>query len=85
MNQAVTLHLGRLPSLGPLFELFNAGKHLNHIAEPVLWAELEKEQEQYQELFGRLGFPLRQCEQQRQPHHTPAGAVVYAAVRVEGR
>lgn len=59
MNQAVTLHLGRLPSLGPLFELFNAGKHLNHIAEPVLWAELEKEQEQYQELFGRLGFTLR--------------------------
>lgn len=59
MNQAATLHLERLQSLGPLFELLNAGKHLNHIAEPVLWAELEKEQEQYQELFGRLGFKLR--------------------------
>ena len=59
MTQAATLHLGRLPNLGPLFELFNAGKHLNHIAEPALWAELEKEQEQYQELFGRLGFTLR--------------------------
>lgn len=59
MTQAATLHLGRLPNLGPLFELFNAGKHLNHIAEPALWAELEKEQEQYQELFARLGFALR--------------------------
>ena len=59
MIQAATLHLVRLPNLGLLFDLFNAGKHLNHIAEPALWAELEKEQEQYQELFGRLGFTLR--------------------------
>ncbi len=59
MIQAATLYLGRLPHLGELFELFNAGKHLNRIAEPALWAELEKEQEQYQALFASLGFNLR--------------------------
>lgn len=59
MTQAATLYLGRLPHLGELFELFNAGKHLNRVAEPALWAELEKEQEQYQTLFASLGFDLR--------------------------
>ncbi|HFS0969403.1 TPA: hypothetical protein ACHY2P_006461 [Pseudomonas aeruginosa] len=54
-----TLFLGRLPHLGQLFELFNAGKQLNRIAEPVLWAELENEQDQYQTLFASLGFELR--------------------------
>ncbi|MNF71389.1 hypothetical protein D3C84_533390 [compost metagenome] len=59
MTQAATLYLGRLPHLGELFERFNAGKHLNRVAEPALWAELEKEQEQYQTLFASLGFDLR--------------------------
>ncbi|MFI8607514.1 condensin complex protein MksE [Pseudomonas sp. NPDC077649] len=59
MTQAATLYLGRLPHLGELFDLFNAGKHLNRVAEPTLWAELEKEQEQYQALFSSLGFSLR--------------------------
>jgi hypothetical protein len=59
MTQAATLYLGRLPHLGELFERFNAGKHLNRVAEPALWAELEKEQEQYQTLFACLGFNLR--------------------------
>lgn len=59
MTQAATLYLGRLPHLGELFERFNAGKHLNRVAEPALWAELEKEQEQYQMLFASLGYDLR--------------------------
>ena len=58
-NQHAILHTGRMPSLPELFELFNAGKHLNRVAEPALWAELEKEQEQYQTLFTSLGFTLR--------------------------
>lgn len=58
MNTVTTLHLDRLPSLGQLFELFNAGRHLNRVAEPALWAELEAQQEQYQLLFARLGFRL---------------------------
>jgi hypothetical protein len=58
MTQSVNLDLGLLPSLGELFDAFNAGKHLNRTAEPALWAELESEQKQYQELFGRLGFNL---------------------------
>lgn len=59
MNQSAALYLGRLPHLGELFELLNAGKHLNRVAEPALWAELETEQEQYQALFASLGFSLR--------------------------
>ena len=59
MTQAATLHLGRLLHLGELFERFNAGKHLNRVVEPALWAELEKEQEQYQTLFASLGYDLR--------------------------
>lgn len=58
-TQPPTLFLGRLPHLSQLFELFNAGKQLNRIAEPALWAELENEQDQYQTLFASLGFELR--------------------------
>ena len=58
-NQPATLHVGRMPRLGELFKRFNAGRHLNRVAEPALWAELEQEQEQYQALFSSLGYQLR--------------------------
>lgn len=58
-NQPATLHVGRIPRLGELFKLFNTGRHLNRVAEPALWAELEQEQEQYQALFSSLGYQLR--------------------------
>lgn len=51
--------LGRLTQLRELFRLFNNGKHLNRVAEPALWAELEREQDAYQALFGALGYELR--------------------------
>ena len=59
MTQASPLYPACLPNLGVLFERFNAGKHLNRISEPALWAELEGELEQYRALFAQLGFDLR--------------------------
>lgn len=53
------MHMERLTSLAELFKLFNAGKHLNKLSSPALWAELEKEQTQYQALFASLGYRLQ--------------------------
>lgn len=53
------IDLQRLPSLRELFEHLNAGKHLNRLAQQRLWAELEREQAQYEALFGALGYTLR--------------------------
>ena len=51
--------IGQLSQLAELFRLFNNGKHLNRIAEPALWAELEREVTTYRELFTSLGYELR--------------------------
>lgn len=55
----LTTLLSQMPALAELFRLFLSGKHLNRIAEPVLWAELEQQQASYAELFAALGFELR--------------------------
>ena len=39
--------------------MLNAGRHVNRLSEPVLWAELEREAPQYECLFGALGYALR--------------------------
>ena len=57
MTTAFTLE--SMPSLAELFRLFLSGKHLNRIAEPSLWAELEKQEEGYRSLFAALGYELR--------------------------
>jgi len=53
------LDLGQLTRLTELFRLFNNGKHLNRVADPALWAELEREQDAYRSLFAALGYELR--------------------------
>ena len=51
--------LAPMPSLGELFRIFLSGKHLNRVAEPTLWAELEKQEACYVSLFEALGYELR--------------------------
>lgn len=58
MNAFIS-HLQSLTALSELFRLFHSGKHLNRVADPALWAELERESEIYQSLFSALGFNLR--------------------------
>ena len=53
------LYLHKLPLLGELFAFLNSGKHLNRMAEPQLWAELERERDAYQQIFTSLGCALR--------------------------
>ena len=55
----VPFTLESMPSLADLFRLFLSGKHLNRIAEPALWAELEKQEAVYRSLFAALGYELR--------------------------
>lgn len=55
----LTPPLAQMPSLAELFRLFLSGKHLNRMAEPTLWAELEKHEASYAGLFAALGFELR--------------------------
>lgn len=59
MSAPSSIDLQRLPVLRELFEHLNAGKHLNRMAQPRLWAELEREQGQYETLFAALGYVLR--------------------------
>ena len=59
MSTLPSIDLQRLPCLRELFELLNAGKHLNRLAQQRLWAELEREQAQYEALFAALGYTLR--------------------------
>ncbi|TIC80287.1 condensin complex protein MksE [Crenobacter intestini] len=54
-----SLSLDHLPSLKDLFRLFLSGKHLNRMAEPALWAELEQQEQTYVALFSALGYTLR--------------------------
>lgn len=57
--QALTTTLSQFPALAELFRLFLSGKHLNRMAEPALWAELEQHENSYVGLFAALGFELR--------------------------
>ena len=54
-----SVDLNTLSNLAELFKFFNSGRHLNRIADPVLWAELEQEAHAYQSLFQSLGYELR--------------------------
>ena len=56
---AVPIDLNQLPRLKELFALLNGGRHVNRIADPALWAELEREAPQYERIFGALGYELR--------------------------
>lgn len=51
--------LEQLPRLRELFAMLNAGRHVNRLAEPALWAELEREGAQYERVFSALGYELR--------------------------
>lgn len=51
--------LAQMPALAELFRLFLSGKHLNRMAEPALWAELENHEASYSGLFAALGYELR--------------------------
>ncbi|HRQ45785.1 MAG TPA: hypothetical protein PK725_02490 [Rhodocyclaceae bacterium] len=59
MSAPGNVDLDKLPALGELFAMLNAGKHLNRMADHRLWAELEREQTQYETLFAALGYTLR--------------------------
>ena len=43
LSASLAVSLANMPSLAELFRLFLSGKHLNRLAEPTLWAELEKQ------------------------------------------
>ncbi len=57
--QPLAATLSQMPALADLFRLFLSGKHLNRVAEPALWAELEQQEASYIGLFAALGFDLR--------------------------
>ncbi len=59
LSASLTVSLANMPSLAELFRLFLSGKHLNRLAEPTLWAELEKQEADYSALFTALGYELR--------------------------
>ena len=58
-HHPLTPALAQMPALAELFRLFLSGKHLNRVAEPALWTELEKQEASYAGLFAALGFELR--------------------------
>ena len=59
MNTTHPLYLHRLALLREVFSFLNSGKHLNRMADHRLWAELERERDAYELLFGALGYELR--------------------------
>ncbi|MDD4930237.1 MAG: hypothetical protein PHP85_13305 [Gallionella sp.] len=59
MNTLTPLYLHKLPQLGEIFSFLNSGKHMNRLADHRLWAELERERDTYEMLFGALGYALR--------------------------
>lgn len=61
MTSPVSLsdELAHMPSLAEIFRRFLAGRHLNRMAEPALWHELETRESGYRQLFAALGFDLR--------------------------
>lgn len=58
MPHPLNAALAQMPALAELFRLFQSGKHLNRMAEPALWAELEKNESSYVGLFAALGYEL---------------------------
>ncbi|MFZ3192595.1 MAG: hypothetical protein WA154_05235 [Moraxellaceae bacterium] len=56
MSQLIDLQ--KLPQLADLFRLFNAGKHLNHLTDTMLWVALEQQHATYQQIFHALGYQL---------------------------
>lgn len=56
---ALAAALAQMPAVAKLFRLFLSGKHLNRVAEPALWAELEQQEAAYASLFVVLGYELR--------------------------
>ena len=56
---SLSTSLAAMPSVSELFRLFLSGKHLNRVAEPALWCELETHEEAYRSLFKALGYDLR--------------------------
>lgn len=56
MSQLIDLQ--KLPQLADLFRLFNAGKHLNHLIDTMLWVALEQQHAAYQQIFHALGYQL---------------------------
>jgi len=59
ISQPLASTLSQMSALAELFRLFLSGKHLNRMAEPALWAELEQHEASYVGLFAALGFELR--------------------------
>lgn len=59
ISHSLTASLSQMPALAELFRLFLSGKHLNRLAEPALWAELEQHEAGYVALFAALGYDLR--------------------------
>ena len=59
MSTITPLYLHKLPQLNEVFGFLNSGKHLNRLADHRLWAELERERDAYEMLFGALGYTLR--------------------------
>lgn len=53
------VELAQMPHLKELFALFNSGRHLNRVADPVMWAALERAAGQYESVFAALGYDLR--------------------------
>ena len=66
--------LGPLASLDALFRLFLAGRHLNRVADPALWAELERHEANYTLLFSSLGYTLRVDHRGFAWFHTPSAS-----------
>ncbi len=66
--------LGPLASLDALFRLFLAGRHLNRVADPALWAELERHEADYTLLFSSLGYTLRVDHRGFAWFHTPSAS-----------
>jgi hypothetical protein len=59
MNGTTPLYPHKLPLLHEVFAFLNSGKHLNRLTDHRLWAELERERDAYEVLFGALGYVLR--------------------------
>ncbi|MEZ5592745.1 MAG: hypothetical protein R3F53_19405 [Gammaproteobacteria bacterium] len=53
------IQLDQLSQLAELFRLFSNGRHLNRVSDPALWAELERAETDYCDLFKALGYELR--------------------------
>ena len=53
------INLAKLKQLEAIFKDMTAGKHINRLNAPGVWAELEREHESYMALFTALGYDYR--------------------------